>query len=260
MHGQKDDCETNSLLCGRINPLQWPSVRAYRGNIGIRDDEIKRGGEGGFGPIFTCGEKGSSTQFYGNEQEICVPINASRNNMECEDRYCTTPASKKGFYRMTFNIEFEDSSSCNLYNPAEGCTFVNSRDAKEALGFHYKAWDKDPDRIPRYRWTAFPEMPCNFDIECETQKIGSVCVTKSIWSEIPLDLVPIPGTVCVQYHLCALCHKNRLLSIVKPKETFAKYPGLRTGKYCYGIVACTPSISCLGDNICAHGYDYARAR
>ena len=72
-----------------------------------------------------------------------MPINASRNNMECEDRYCTTPASKKGFYRMTFNIEFEDSSSCNLYNPAEGCTFVNSRDAKEALGFHYKAWDKD---------------------------------------------------------------------------------------------------------------------
>ena len=141
-----------------------------------------------------------------------MSINASRNNMECEDRYCTTPASKKGFYRMTFNIEFEDSSSCNLYNPAEGCTFVNSRDAKEALGFHYKAWDKDPDRISRYRWTAFPEMPCNFDIECESRKIGSVCVTKSIWSEIPLEL-SMAFIICVQYHLCALCHKNRLLSI-----------------------------------------------
>ena len=262
VHGQKDDCETNSLLCGRINPLQWPSVRAYRGNIGIRDDEIKRGGEGGFGPIFTCGEKGSSTQFYGNEQELCVSINASRNNMECEDRYCTTPASKKGFYRLMFNIEFKDSSSCNLYDPAKGCTFVNTRDAKEALGFHYKAWDKDPDRISRYRWTAFPEMPCNFDIECESRKIGSVCVTKSIWSEIPLELSTDPSRdgLCAIPSFVPLCHKNRLLSIVKPKETFAKYPGLRTGKYCYGIVACTPSISCLGDNICAHGYDYARAR
>ena len=59
---------------------------------------------------------------------------------------------------------------------------------------------------------------------------------------------------------CTFVSQKSLLSIVKPKETFAKYPGLRAGKYCYGIVACTPSISCLGGNICAHGYDYARAR
>ena len=105
--------------------------------------------------------------------------------------------------------------------------------------FHYKAWDKDPDRIPRYRWTAFPEMPCNFDIECETQKIGSVCVTKSIWSEIPLELSADSSRdgLCAIPSFVPLCHKNRLLSIVKPKETFAKYPGLRTGKHCYGIVA-----------------------
>ena len=44
VHGQKDDCETNPLLCGRINPLQWPTVREYRANIetsrGIRDTRL----------------------------------------------------------------------------------------------------------------------------------------------------------------------------------------------------------------------------
>jgi hypothetical protein len=271
IYGQTDDCTTNPLLCSRIDPRKWPSIRTSDNNNnlvhGMDAREIRRGGKREFGPLFSCGEKGGNNQYYGNANEICVPINASQNRIECADEYCTLPRAKKGFYRLKLNVELvrkgkgqTTSSPCGVDNQNNDCIFKQPKDAKEALGFYYKDWETSESRLQRYRWTPFPDLPCNYDKECATKKLGSVCATKALWKDVPLEQSSDSSMdgLCAIPSFVPLCHKQRLSHIIEPEDTLKKYPAIKPGSNCYGVVACTPPNSCLGNNVCGHGYDFGR--
>ena len=55
------------------------------------------------------------------------------------------------------------------------------------------------------------------------------------------------------------CPVSRTQHLVD-SEVYDEFPGLEQSSTCYGIVACSPKESCLGNNLCASGYEYNRHR
>ena len=114
---------------------------------------------------------------------------------------------------MTFNIEFEIRLRATCIIQPKGARLSIQGMQKRRWAFIIKPGTKI-QIVYRVIGGLHFEMPCNFDIECETQKIGSVCVTKSIWSEIPLELSADSSRdgLCAIPSFVPLCRKNRCLA------------------------------------------------
>jgi hypothetical protein len=266
LFGQTDDCQTNAMLCA--DPVAWPGDRRAR-QWAARPFDMGRAVDGSGlsprGPVFTCGRNDSAAQSYGGLQELCVPINRSLSDMECGDRMCTLPVAREGHYRLQLDIQLSDEpAGCNRDKAGE-CPFRNAADAKRALGYHYKPWDRNSASLTQYSWQTFPELPCTVNEECST-KVGAECVTRDTpgvdeaTARFEATSDPSRPGLCGLPSFIPRCPKERYVKLIQASTMQTDVPMLEHSKHCFDIVGCTPKTSCMANNICAHGYDHVYLR
>jgi hypothetical protein len=260
--GQVDTCASNSLLCA--DPKQWPVDRSPKHRSSRTPIDMAsasyNSGQGSEGPLFTCGEGGSAHQSYGGAGERCVAINNTRNHMECGDEACTFPVARRAFYLLKLNIALKSRSTCDPASRGD-CEFESAGDARRALGYKYFDWEASAESKAQYRWTPFPDLPCSTNKECENVKIGGVCATKEIWKDAPLaaSTKSRPG-ICAIPSFIPRCPEERTAHFVDAANVLKAFPMLKYSDSCFDVVGCVPKASCLGGNVCAHGYDHVFSR
>ena len=76
-------------------------------------------------------------------------------------------------------------------------------------------------------------------VECQTQNSAAFDYVQSI-----------------QNATCPFSRVNHLINY----SVYDEFPSLVMSDVCYGIVACNPKESCLGNNQCSEGYEYNKFR
>eukprot|EP00949_MAST-11_sp_MAST-11-sp1_P002413 g2413.t1 len=234
--GSIDDCSRNRLLCA--DPVAWPRQRQQRARSLV-------GGLDGLhadGPLFTCSEGDRKDQSYADAGEMCVSI--TDQSQDCGNQRCTYPNANPGFYRLNLDLEYESEDCGKLTKPGK-CRFRRPQEAKRAMGFGFEPWSSDGDRY--FSKDVICTRTCTDDSDCSGSDVCSVA-KQSCGEE---------KHVCVSPELLPRCPRVRWKALIDPEKTYSEFPSLKPPKNCFDVVACKPKASCLGQNQCAKGYQYA---
>ena len=220
VHGQVDDCSRNSILCAH--------------------------GADERNAMFYCASNTNRNASVGNFGEVCADIEAGSELQECEDENCLQASSRAGFYKLQLNLEVDGENECS--KKGHTCPFIYPDDARAALGFAYKPWATAEGGRPfEFDVEAKCDQYCTTSEDCET---NYKCVS-------PGRECPKAGRVCARVEKVPGCSHKRWDSIVTPERVYEVFPAMQRAKNCESIVACQPAESCLGQNKCAKGYQYA---
>merc|ERR1711871_1364026 len=66
--------------------------------------------------------------------------------------------------------------------------------------------------------------------------------------------------ICAVPSFVPRCPSERTAHLLDAKTSMLAYPMLTFSKSCFDVVGCNPKRSCLGENVCAHGYDHVYSR
>lgn len=126
-------------------------------------------------------------------------------------------------------------------NPPGSCIFRRPEEARRALGSEFWPW-----ACPEVDMT---ELMKSSDVPEQAKKNAMrACRSAAPDAFGYVESLSMPN-----------CPAKRTKHLVDP-SVYRQYPGLEQSTTCYGIVACNPKESCLGDNKCAPGYEYNKHR
>merc|ERR1711871_1588674 len=291
--GQTDSCATNQRLCGL--PLDFPTdrrVRTVDRNVNI-SAMINNPANGGL--IFTCAKASQKDQSYAGPGELCQ----DEANGECQDADCTKPKAMPGFWRLDLDLEFACVSLASRSKPcqanlAELIERKSTSSGGAISNLNPFASGSDGLGISTDELCFASSSPATNETTCVSDQrlcsdrsgnVAGSCVFRRPeearralgsdywpWScpEItPKDPLSDEKSRCKSSSTAAFeyveniqqqgCPASRTKHLIDPK-VYEEFPGLQQSKTCFSVVACNPKESCLGDNICAPGYEYNKHR
>jgi hypothetical protein len=134
---------------------------------------------------------------------------------------------------------------CNLksINPPGSCLFRRPKEARRALGNNYWPWScPGTDLSIDHSLYMLPGLSEKSNKDYENAKKQCRSINKEGFDYIN----------SLKNATCPLRRVNHLVNF----SVYQQYPSLVMSDVCYGIVACSPKESCLGNNECSEGYEY----
>jgi hypothetical protein len=286
--GQVDDCRTNKLLCGF--PVNFPADR----RVTPVDDRINVtkivGNAAVNGLIFTCSKSSESAQSTAAPGELCT----NDANSACADQDCTQPKANAGFWRLDLDLEFACTAGAASHptgvdaldkpcqvNFAElvagqDATDGSGLDPLQAYGISNDALCLAGNQIGQNRTS------CANDLRLCTQRgtMPGACLFRrpkearralgdKFWPWACPTVNAPTREGCQEANRDAYDYVNSIAQATCPvsrtqhlvdSSVYEEFPNLVQSPTCYGIVACNPKDSCLGNNQCGEGYEYNKHR